>query len=318
MAEGKGSFYRIDYPETVVRRSKFNIEIVWDNLGEVLDMMFLKVINLDTQEMLFERRVLTEAYQGWKTLSELTMPDRDLNLRIEVGHEENGTDVVDDFREITILVEQPLQPPIGQIVEIVKPDKLWRYQRAEISLTIRNIGGDAGNIYFQMIGGETDTGIQSVFLQPNETFTTPLWNFETEEFFKYNQQTFTVQLWHEEGLIDSEETFQIPITYITMDILSVTTPPESPEGMDLEIPVQINTYRVDNAEGINVFTNIINLNTQEIFRRSEWQPIQNQGVMFRGHVIMPNTDLNIRVESGIVNGYNPETESFEEIVLDNI
>jgi len=42
----------------------------------------------------------------------LTMPNRDLNLKIETGHEENGIDVVDDSINITIYLELPPEKPV--------------------------------------------------------------------------------------------------------------------------------------------------------------------------------------------------------------
>ena len=104
VAEGRGLIRKDElmYPEKAPQFKEFNIHLEWGNFGEIIDTIFAKIIDNDTGEILHEQRDEMQINTGRYKDIPLTMPDRDLNVRIETGHDENGIDVVDDFEEFTI------------------------------------------------------------------------------------------------------------------------------------------------------------------------------------------------------------------------
>ena len=213
---------------------------------------------------------------------------------------------------------------IGKIVEIIYPDRLWKGQKMECYATIQNIGDTANNIYFRMYTYSRspsseeyrDTGIQSIYLEPGQTTQIPLWDYENNDFFEMTPASLKLTVGHSESEIDDSRNFQIFAITITMGIIFITHPVEAPTGTPLEFDYQISTFTVREAEGVNVFMKVFNIDTGELLKYDEWSP-KPSSRLSNVKAIMPDEDLNIRMDVGIVNAFDKETGTFKDKILDS-
>ena len=85
--EGFAHIVNIDAPSSAAPGEIFNIVIEVKNTGGD-DVIFTKIIDTDTGELVSELRTnISGGGTGTFLHQELTMPDRDWNLRIDAGHE---------------------------------------------------------------------------------------------------------------------------------------------------------------------------------------------------------------------------------------
>jgi len=78
----------IDYPSSVVADQSFDITVYYRNDGEA-GTAWIRAIDLDTNEEVVPRQTFSvEAGRSGSISISFTMPDRDVRLRIELGHVE--------------------------------------------------------------------------------------------------------------------------------------------------------------------------------------------------------------------------------------
>jgi hypothetical protein len=109
VAHGRGLIRKdyTKYPSKIPQGRDYLIHLEWGNFGEVSDIIFAKIVNRDTGDILYDYREEMQVNNGRYQDVVLTMPSNDLNLRIETGHEEGSGDIVDDYVEFTIMYFVP-------------------------------------------------------------------------------------------------------------------------------------------------------------------------------------------------------------------
>ncbi|RLI83304.1 hypothetical protein DRP04_01865 [Archaeoglobales archaeon] len=78
----------IDYPSSVAAGQTFNITVYYTNEGEA-GTAWIRVVDLDTGEEVVPRQTFSiDAGKSGGISISFTMPDRNVRLRIELGHVE--------------------------------------------------------------------------------------------------------------------------------------------------------------------------------------------------------------------------------------
>jgi len=168
-ADGRGGIRRetLSYPQKVFELNEFDIHLEWGNFGEVQDTIFVKMVNIDTGDTLYERRDVIQVNGGFFDDVTLIMPDTDLNIRIETGHDELGSDIIDDSEEFMILSMVPAYLNIDTfpVRGYIYIDGTW-VGVAPVSLTV-----EAGThmVVFGFVAGYAVPSQRMVTIGPYET-----------------------------------------------------------------------------------------------------------------------------------------------------
>lgn len=107
VAEGIAKIREVKFPQRVPVGEKAEIYADWGNLAEVADTIFSKLYS--NGEIIDETRFEIFPSSGRFKTIEVLMPEEEaiVPFRFEVGHDEQGIDVVDDFREFSIEAWNP-------------------------------------------------------------------------------------------------------------------------------------------------------------------------------------------------------------------
>lgn len=102
MAEGLARIINLEHPESASPDELFFITVTFRNDGDG-DTMVIKMEDMDTGELLWDQAGFIFAGAEWVTSRGFNMPSRDLRLKFNVGHVEDGMDIIDDTREFTMI-----------------------------------------------------------------------------------------------------------------------------------------------------------------------------------------------------------------------
>lgn len=97
-----------NYPTTASPGSNIQVYCYFTNVGDVEAYWFVSLVDRDTGTTVDEKDRLPPNFPalkpGWSTADSCygTMPNRTWNLRFNVGHFENNSKVIDDYRDFTI------------------------------------------------------------------------------------------------------------------------------------------------------------------------------------------------------------------------
>ena len=218
----------------------------------------------------------------------------------------------------------PSLPAIGQIVANDAPEKLWRFQAINQTVTLKNIGAGPGNIYYRISHPfDRKDFVKSVFLAVGEQKTVPIFDFETGKNFVMGQNnTFILDVWTSSpdypgsANRDDNLNWNVPMIQASSTIDSVNGPEQAPTGIEIEFQVQYGIMERRTDGLVNVFFRMRNKATNEILKEDFKVAQDRLGVAFSVKTTMPDGDLTVISESGVVNAYRPETDDFGERIDD--
>lgn len=111
----KATIVSVSAPAFADAGTGFELSVSVTNDGPVAGAVFIKVIDIDTGSLIVPREsVSLDPSKTWgMTWSTIMMPNKTWNLEIQAGHVEDGVDVVDSTKRITVRLPVEILPIIS-------------------------------------------------------------------------------------------------------------------------------------------------------------------------------------------------------------